>query len=157
MLIADGTEIATSLCALTTLYDNSHVNASVHDSQKIEDLVEKGDGSTVSSPSNGRVHGDSAYRSAQIEKDLKEKEVESRIHEKAYRNRPLAEEQKENNRQKSRVRARIEHVFGYMTNSMGGIFLTCIGMRRTTAAIELMNLIYNMARYEQLKRLANSS
>jgi len=132
-------------------------DASVHDSQKIEDLVEKGDGSTVSSPSNGRVHGDSAYRSAQIEKDRKEKAVESRIHEQGYRNRPLTEEQKENNRQKSRVRARIEHVFGYMTNSMGGIFLTCIGMRRTTAAIGLMNLIYNMARYEQLMRLANSS
>ena len=123
-------------------------DASVHDSQKIEDLVEKGD---------GRVHGDSAYRSAQIEKDLKEKAVESRIHEKGYRNRPLTEEQKESNRQKSRVRARIEHVFGYKTNSMGGIFLTCIGMRRTTAAIGLMNLIYNMARYEQLMRLANSS
>ena len=132
-------------------------DASVHDSQKIEDLVEKGDGSTVSSPSNGRVHGDSAYRSAQIEKDRKEKAVESRIHEQGYRNRPLTAEQKENNRQKSRVRARIEHVFGYMTNSMGGIFLTCIGMRRTTAAIGLMNLIYNMARYEQLMRLANSS
>src|SRR3989337_2105749 len=82
--------------------------------------VEKGD---------GRVHGDSAYRSAQIEKDRKEKAVESRIHEQGYRNRPLTAEQKENNRQKSRVRARIEHVFGYMTNSMGGIFLTCIGMR----------------------------
>ncbi|MDO8700567.1 MAG: IS5 family transposase, partial [Deltaproteobacteria bacterium] len=132
-------------------------DASVHDSQKVEDLVEKGDGSTVSSPSNGRVHGDSAYRSAQIEKDRKEKAVESRIHEKGYRNRPLTEEQKENNRQKSRVRARIDHVFGYMTNSMGGIFLTCIGIRRTTAAIGLMNLIYNMAWYEQLMRLANSS
>ena len=145
-------------------------DASVHDSQKIEDLVAKGDGSTVSSPSNGRVHGDSAYRSAQIEKDLEEKAVESRIHEQGYRNRPLTEEQEENNRQKSRERARIEHVFGYMTNSMGGIFLTCIGMRpsiflgvvrlsnhRTTAAIGLMNLIYNMARYEQLMRLANSS
>ena len=132
-------------------------DASAHDSQKIEDLVAKGDGSTVSSPSNGRVHGDSAYRSAQIEKDRKEKAVESRIHEQGYRNRPLTAEQKENNRQKSRVRARIEHVFGYMTNSMGGIFLTCIGMRRTAAAIGLMNLIYNMARYEQLMRLANSS
>jgi hypothetical protein len=60
------------------------------------------------------------------------------------------------------------HVCAYLTcllmgdpgdpgDSMGGIFLTCIGMRRTTAAIGLMNLIYNMARYEQLMRLANSS
>ena len=82
---------------------------------------------------------------------------DGRIHEQGYRDRPLTEEQKENNRQKSRVRARIEHVFGYVTNSMGGIFLTCIGMRRTTAAIGLMNLIDNMARYAQLMRLANSS
>ena len=129
-------------------------DASVHDSQKIGDLVEKGDGlSACEHAQADRVHGDSAYllasvlaqasRSAEIEKDLKEKAVESRIHEKGYRNRPLTEEQKENNRQKSRVRARIEHVFEYMTNSMGGIFLTCIGMRRKTAAIGLMNLIYN--------------
>ena len=127
-------------------------DASVHDSQKIGDLVEKGDGLSAcghlpaprqAGAQADRVHGGSAYRSAQIEKDLKEKAVESRIHEKGYRNRPLTEEQKENNRQKSRVRARIEHVFGYMTNSMGGIFLTCIGMRRKTAAIGLMNLIYN--------------
>jgi len=103
-----------------------------------------------------RPEGDSAYRSAEIEQDLKEKEVESRIHEKGYRNRPLTEEQKENNRQKSRVRARIKHVFGYMTNSMGGIFLPCIGIRRTTAVIGLINLIYNMARYEQLMRLATA-
>lgn len=123
-------------------------DASVHDSQKISDLVEKGD---------DRVHADSAYRSEEIEKDLKEKEVESQIHEKGYRNRPLTDEQKQNNRQKSRVRARIEHVFGYMTNSMGGIFLKCIGIQRATAMVGLMNLIYNMARYEQILRLSNSS
>lgn len=123
-------------------------DASVHDSQKIESLVAEGD---------VRVHADSAYRSQEIEDDLQAKKVESQIHERAYRNAPLTEEQKEKNRQKSRVRARVEHVFGFMTNSMGGIFLRCIGIRRTTAAIGLMNLVYHMARYEQLTRLANSS
>ena len=133
---------------LITNYTTS--DASVHDSQKLGDLIEGSD-------AHHDLFGDSAYSSDAIDKKLKRKKIRNRIHEKGYRKRPLTEEQKENNRQKSRVRARIEHVFGYMTNSMGGIFLTCIGMRRTTAAIGLMNLIYNMARYEQLMRLANSS
>ena len=30
---------------------------------------------------------------------------------------------KENNRQKSKLRARIEHVFGYMSQSMKGFYL----------------------------------
>lgn len=128
--------------------DYEVTDASVHDSQKIEELVEKGD---------GQVYADSAYRSEEIEKKLKEKEIKSQIHERPYRNHSLSEDQKEKNRQKSRVRVRIEHVFGYMTNSMGGMFLRCIGMKRATAMIGLTNLIYNMARYEQLIRLSNTS
>ena len=48
------------------------------------------------------------------------------------------------------VRARVEHVFGYMTRSMGGIFIRCIGMLRAKAQIALGNLIYNMCRYRFL-------
>jgi hypothetical protein len=33
------------------------------------------------------------------------------FHEKGYRNHPLTEEQKANNREKSKTRARVEHVF----------------------------------------------
>jgi IS5 family transposase len=118
--------------------------ASVHDSQVIEDLTKKGD---------GEVYADSAYRSEDIEKDLAGKEVESQIHERAYRNKPLTEDQIENNRRKSRIRVRIEHVFGFMTQSMGGLYLRYIGKVRNTAAIGLINLIYNLARYEQIVRL----
>lgn len=123
-------------------------DASVHDSQKIETLVQEGD---------VRIHADSAYRSEEIEHDLQAKKVESQIHERAYRGAPLSEGQKEKNRQKSQVRARVEHVFGFMTRSMHGMMIRCIGIRRATATIGLMNLVYNMARYEQLTRLANSS
>ena len=48
----------------------------MHDSQVIEELTKKGD---------GKVYADSAYRSQEIEKDLVGKEVESQIHERAYR------------------------------------------------------------------------
>jgi IS5 family transposase len=101
----------------------------------------------------GAVYADSAYRSAEAETMLAQKEVTSQIHERAYRNRPLSDEQKESNRQKSKVRARIEHVFGYMTQSMKGFYLRYIGRRRNGAAIGFINLIYNLARYEQIVRL----
>ena len=84
---------------------------------------------------------------------LAQKQVTSQIHERAYRNRPLTEEQKESNRQKSKIRARIEHVFGYMSQSMKGFYLRYIGRRRNVAAIGLINLIDNLARYEQIVRL----
>lgn len=118
--------------------------ASVHDSQVIEELTKKGDGT---------IYADSAYRSEEIEKDLDGKEVASQIHERAYRGKPLTDEQIENNRRKSRVRVRIEHVFGFMTQSMGGLYLRYIGKARNTAAIGLINLVYNLARYEQIVRL----
>jgi len=119
-------------------------DASVHDSQMLEPLL---DGT------EGAVYADSAYRSAEAETMLAKKEVNSRIHERAYRNRPLSDEQKEANRQKSKVRARIEHVFGYMSQTMKGFYLRYIGKRRNGAAIGFINLIYNLARYEQIVRL----
>jgi IS5 family transposase len=70
----------------------------------------------------------------------------NRIHEKGYRNQPLTEEQKEQNRQKSKVRARVEHVFGFIENSMGGSFMRCIGIARARVVIGLTNLVYNMCR-----------
>jgi IS5 family transposase len=119
-------------------------DASVHDSQMIEPLV---DGT------EGEVYADSAYRSAEAEAMLAGKQITSQIHERAYRNRPLSDEQKERHRQKSKVRARIEHVFGYMSQTMKGFYLRYIGRRRNAAAIGLINLLYNMARYEQIVRL----
>jgi transposase, IS5 family len=119
-------------------------DASVHDSQRLEPLVE---------PTDGQVYADSAYRSAEAEAMLEQQQVASRIHERAYRNRPLSDEQKESTRQKSKVRARIEHVFGYLSQSMKGFYLRYLGQRRNAAAIGFINLIYNLARYEQILRL----
>lgn len=56
------------------------------------------------------------------------------------------------NTEKSRIRARVEHVFGMMENSMGGIFLRSIGKARAAVGIGLMNLVYNLLRVETLIR-----
>lgn len=67
---------------------------------------------------DGAVYADSADRSAEAEEMLAQQQVTSQIHERAYRHRPLTEEQKESNRQRSKIRARIEHVFGYMVTDL---------------------------------------
>ena len=82
------------------------------------------------------------------------KNCDNQICEKGYRNHPLTEEQKENNKKKSKIRCRIEHIFGFMTNSMNGITIRSIGIDRAWLNIGLMNLVYNLRRYEFLKRIS---
>ena len=70
---------------------------------------------------------------------------------------PLTEEQQANNREKSRVRVRVEHIFGFMENSMNGMYIQTIGIKRATAVIGLMNLTYNMFRKIQLITLSGDN
>jgi len=76
--------------------------------------------------------------------------MENRVCEKTYRNRPLMAEQKLNNSEKSRFRSRVEHIFGFMENSMHSMYIQSIGIKGTTAIIGLMCLTYNMFRKLQL-------
>ncbi len=125
--------------------DYEVTDASVHDSQVVGDLVEIGD---------GIVHADSTYTGEAIETILEEHGVKGEICEKGYRNHPLTTAQKKRNRKKSKIRVRVEHIFGFMTNTMkDGLNMRWIGMSRITAGIGLLNLVYNLARYEQILRL----
>lgn len=122
----------------------------MHDSQAVEQLIDKSD-------SHHEFYADSAYSGDPIKETLQKKKIRNRIHEKGYSKNPLNEKQKEMNRKKSKIRARIEHVFGFMTNSMKGIYIRTIGKVRARATIGLMNLTYNMNRYLQLRRLKYAS
>jgi len=122
--------------------DYTVTNAAVHDSNEFVDFIDETD---------KNVYADSAYAGREIAAKLSEN-VENNIHEKGYRNRPLTDEQKESNRKKSKIRARIEHVYGYMTGSMNGISVRSIGRQRAAFNIGLTNLVYNLCRYSILQR-----
>jgi hypothetical protein len=79
--------------------------------------------------------------------------MKSKVHEKSYWNRPLTDEQKTSNTKKSKVTAIVEYVFGFMEQSMKGLVLKSLGIVRATGIIGLINIIYNLFRYEQIKRL----
>jgi IS5 family transposase len=79
--------------------------------------------------------------------------MKNEVHEKVYRNRPLTEVQNANYKIKSKTRVRVEHVFGFMEQSMNGLYHRCVGLVRASGIIGLINLIYNLFRYEQITRL----
>ncbi len=97
--------------------------------------------------------GDSAYKSEAIDKELGSKHINNQVHEKGYRNKPLTEIQKAGNKIKSKIRVRVEHVFGFIENSMKGSNTRYIGFKRNKTRICITNLVYNLFRYEQIMRL----
>jgi IS5 family transposase len=119
-------------------------DASVHDSQVAAHLVDRKDKC---------VHMDSAYSGVNVETEIrkKNKSVRLSIQEKGRRGAPLTKRQRSNNRRRSKIRCRVEHVFGHMGMSMGGTHIRSIGLIRAACHIGLKNLAYNISRLAILR------
>jgi transposase, IS5 family len=122
-------------------------DASVHDSRHFNGLLNK-------SNTSADVYADSAYHSAAAEAKLKARGFRSRVHQRASRNHALSKAQENANHKKSKVRVRVEHVFGAQQTSPGGRIVRTIGIVRAKAKIGLQNLAYNMRRLVTLERMA---
>ena len=115
--------------------------ANVHDSQMIGALLDETD-------TGQTVHLDSGY--AGQDNIVKGKEAIPIICEKGCRHKQLTQAQKDSNHEKSKIRCRVEHVFGFIEQSMHGSYVRTIGLIRAKASVALMCLIYNMFRYVQI-------
>lgn len=73
--------------------------------------------------------------------------MNNKVCEKGCRNNPLTDEQKANNRLKSKNRATVEHVFGFMEQTMQGLHLRSVRIERARGIIGLINLTYNICRF----------
>ena len=115
-------------------------DAAVHDSQVLPEVLQP--------QTAGRdVWADAAYRSEEIEIQLKKRKLRSRIQYKGYRDKPLTPQQTQTNQHRARIRARVEHVFGHHVTAMGGNLIRTIGRVRARAKIGLKNLTYNFQRF----------
>ena len=123
--------------------DYTVTTANVHDSQVLDKLLTEKD-------KGQPLFADSAYSGEPCLKIVQNKELESKIHAKGSKNKPLTKLEFEQNRQKSTIRARVEHVFGFMEGSMNTMKLKQIGKARIEASIGMMNLVYNMFRKIQI-------
>lgn len=124
--------------------------ASVHDSQVMPELLDEKD-------KGQRLYADSAYHSKDIDERIKELHIIPRIHEKGSRNHPLTNQQQASNKNKSKCRARVEHVFASLKNFGSRMQVKCIGLQRATAVITLQNITYNIMRVKYLAKLQGRS
>jgi IS5 family transposase len=128
--------------------DYEVTSANTHDSQVFEEIVlQPAHISEESSLNREAVYADSAYYSEQINDFLETEGMESKICSKGHRNKPLNEEEKAKNREYSKTRCRVEHIFGAMYQKAHDRVMRAIGLVRAKAKIGLRNLAYNMTRY----------
>ena len=128
--------------------------ANTHDSQVFEEIVSAPENETVENgeaeKAKAEVYADSAYHSEQIRKFLAGKGLKAKICSKGTRNKVLSEEEKALNRECSKTRCRVEHIFGAMYQKAHDLVMRGIGLVRAKARIGLRNLAYNMTRYGYL-------
>ena len=121
-------------------------SASVHDSQVVEKLIDEKD--------NGEnFYADSAYVGKNVKRVLRKHKMKDKVIKRAKRGQKLSKYQETLNKKNSSVRVRVEHVFGFCEQSMHRMYSRAVGIIRNSAIIGLMNLVYNMLRYEQIQRL----
>jgi IS5 family transposase len=120
--------------------DFSVTDASVHDSQEFVDLIDEKD---------QVVKADSGYVGEKFREEIQIKypHIELNICTKAFRNKPLTDDDKAKNRTIARTRARVEHIFGYMTRFMAGITSRVHGIGRVKRDVTAKDLAYNLKRY----------
>jgi transposase, IS5 family len=114
--------------------------ASVHDSQVFEGLLDEDN-------SSRDVWADSAYRSEEKLDELKKRKYREHLQRKGYRHKKLTQREAQGNRTRSRIRSRIEHVFGVQAKRAGNLIVRAIGLVRVKAKVGLRNLAYNLDRY----------
>jgi len=134
--------------------------ANTHDSQVFEEIVSVTEPkpkpepepeltyeSAIPAVPPTKVYADSAYYSEQIRLFMASNGLESKICSKGVRNKELSDEEKKQNRERSKIRCRVEHVFGAMYQKAHDRVLRGIGLVRAKTKIGLRNLSYNMTRY----------
>lgn len=119
--------------------DYAVTDAAVHDSKVFGELLDE-------TNTSRDVWADSAYRSEDSLDELKQHGYREHLQRKGCRNRKLTDREKQGNRTRSRIRCRIEHVFGTQTQIAGNLILRTIGKARAFVKIGMRNLAYNMFR-----------
>jgi IS5 family transposase len=114
--------------------------ASVYDSQVFESLLDEGNTSRD-------VWADSAYRSEEKLQALGKNRFREHLQRKGCKHKQLTEREKRGNRTRSRIRSRVEHVFGVQAMRAGSLIIRTIGLMLAKAKVGLRNLVYNLDRF----------
>jgi len=118
-------------------------SGSLHDSNHFTDLL---------SGKESATYADSAYRSEAHDKWLSRRGIKNRVIKRAYRNRPLSQEDKDFNRLHSGIRCVVERVFGVLKQHYGMGKARYLGLARNRTRFELMCVAHNIKRGLSIKQ-----
>lgn len=110
-------------------------SANVHDSQVLEDLLHGNE---------QRVYGDSAYTGQKTKIKAKAKDAKDFTHKRGRRNHPLTEKEREANRNKSKIRPRVEHMFGVIKHQFGYRKVRYKGLAKNAQAVFIKCALANL-------------
>ncbi len=119
--------------------DYTVTDAAVHDSRVFGELLDE-------TNTSRDVWADSAYRSEENRTELEQRGYREHLQRKGCRHRKLTTWERQGNRTRSRIRCRIEHIFGIQAQMAGTLLLRTIGIARAEVKIGLRNLAYNIHR-----------
>lgn len=116
---------------------------STHDSNVFEQLL---------TDTESSVYADSAYKSQKHDELLKTKHIQNQILQRAYRNKPLTEQQKQHNRFASQVRYVVERTFGVLKRYYGLGQARYDGIERNQARLSIICIAHNLKRAINIQR-----
>ncbi len=114
-----------------------------HDSNVFEEILDANN-------SNKDVFADSAYRSKDSLEELENLGYREHLQRKGCKHKKLSKWEQQGNHTRSRIRSRVEHVFGIQAQKAKTLIVRTIGIVRAEVKIGLRNLAYNMHRLSML-------
>ncbi len=122
--------------------------ANIDDREPLEQLI---DASEARKQTGQTVHADRGYHGQATRALLKKLGLIDGVARKDDPNRYDQTEIHERNQRLSKIRARVEHVFGGWEKTMGKS-IRCVGLTRATSQITIQALVYNLRRWVTLDR-----
>ena len=136
-----GMKVHIGVDSRTGLVHSARVTAgNVHDSQELPNLL---------SGEETRLYGDSAYRGKVQRERLKDIAPKAKdfTNKRAYRNCPLSDADKETNRRKSAVRAKVEHPFLTLKRLWGFVKVRYRGLAKNANRAYAMLALINVSKW----------
>ena len=125
--------------------------AKTADNSQIEALLDQSDYGKICHADSGYVCAENPDEENILQKLTRELKINFQICERpGGKDKTFTDEQKLYNLSISPYRCRVEHVFGYMENCMGGMKIRTIGKEKARYRCKLMVAVYNMCRFIQI-------
>jgi IS5 family transposase len=119
----------------------TYTPGNVHDSQELDELLDINKSKDKLKVS-GQVYADSAYANKLNDKKLGKQN--NKILHRAYRNKSLTQQQKQENKQRSSIRYIVERTFGLLKQHHGLGKARYLGLERNKARAQLIAMSHNL-------------